>query len=109
METFLFSLVTVLQFKVIGKFLFSFVLSLTCDMRKHQFQCSLCDIQIPSQHLLMTAISLWSIVDIFVKINYFANPSVYLCTHSTIPFINVSVLMLFGCIIFNTLCFLCCV
>jgi hypothetical protein len=37
-------LVTVLQFKVIGKSLFSFVLSLTCDMRKHQFQCSLCDI-----------------------------------------------------------------
>jgi hypothetical protein len=102
-------LVTVLQFKVIGKSLFSFVLSLTCDMRKYQFQCSLCDIQNPYHHLLMTAIFLWSIVDIFVKINYSVNPSVYFCTHSTLPFINVSVLVFLGCIIFNTLCFLCCV
>jgi hypothetical protein len=73
----LFSLVTVLQFEIVGKSLFSFVLSLTCDMRKHQFQCSVCDVQIPYHHLLMTAISPWSIVDIFVKINYSVNPSVF--------------------------------
>jgi hypothetical protein len=109
METFLFSLVTVLQFEVIGKSSFSFVLSLTCDMKKHQFQCSACDIQILYHHLLMTFISPWSILDIFVKINYSVNPSVCFCTLSTIPFISVSVFMYFWmhyfqCTVLSMLC-----
>jgi hypothetical protein len=105
----LFSLVTVLQFEIVGKSLFSFVLSLTCDMRKHQFQCSVCDVRFPITiywwlpfPLGQLLTSLWKLITLWT--HWF---SFY--TLSTIPFISVSVFMYFWmhyfqCTVLSMLC-----
>jgi hypothetical protein len=85
------------------------VLSLTCDMRKHQFQCSVCDVRFPitiywwlSFPLGQLLTSLWKLITLWThRFSFY--------TLSTIPFISVSVFMYFWmhyfqCTVLSMLC-----